>query len=107
MDAKDYLQWLMQFLGSLKHGAETMEHYPKSGEGGMFVLITHGLCITSWKNPEIEDYLIPMAGSFLNLFFPFMPAIVHRGKMMAQKKTEQAGDKFVPALQKLMVKTLA
>lgn len=47
-----------------------------------------------------------MVGSFLNLFFPFMPERVHRGKMMAEKKTEQAGDKFVPALQKLMVKTL-
>lgn len=47
-----------------------------------------------------------MVGSFLNLFFPFMPEIVHRGKMMAQEKTEQAGDRFVPALQKLMVKTL-
>lgn len=67
-----------------------MERYPKPGEGGMFILITNRLCIASWKNPEIEDYLIPMVGSFLIFFFPFMPEIVHRGKIMAQKKTEQA-----------------
>lgn len=82
-----------------------MERYAKSEEGGMFLRITNGLCIASWKNPEI-DYLIPLVGLFLNLFLPFMPERVHRGKMTAQKKTEQAGDKLVPALQKPMVKTL-
>ena len=82
-----------------------MEHYAKSGEGGMFLLIINGLCIASWKNPEIEDYLIPMVGLFLNLFLPFMPEIVHRGKITVQKQTGQAGEKLVPALQKLMVKT--
>lgn len=67
---------MTQLLGSLKLEAETMEHYPKSGEVGMFILITNGLCVASWKKPDIEDYLIPVVGSFLNLFFPFMPEIV-------------------------------
>lgn len=47
---------LLQLLGSVKLEAETMEHYPKSGEGGIFILITNGLCIAPWKNTEIEYY---------------------------------------------------
>lgn len=78
-----------------------MEPYSKETEGGTYFLITSGVCIASWKNTK-TDYFIPMVVYFL--VFPSLSEIAHSVEMA--QKAEQAGDKFVSALQMLLMKTL-